>query len=247
MYPVDMRKGLYNRCSMTKDEFLKILAEKGLELSDRQMEQFCTYAAFLKEYNEKINLTAICEFEDVLDKHFYDSLLLSFDVKMEGTLVDVGTGAGFPGVVLKIAYPGLRVILIEPLMKRCVFLNELINKLGLEGIEVINTRGEDYSLIHREEYDNVTARAVTNLNALIEVCGAMVKKNGYFIALRGSSGQSEIDGANNAIKQMNFKCERIIEHTLNDGSLRVIGYLKKVGATPKKLPRKYSIIKQRPL
>ena len=85
------------------------------------------------------------------------------------------------------------------------------------------------------------------MNALIEVCGAMVKKNGYFIALRGSSGQSEIDGANNAIKQMNFECERIIEHTLNDGSLRVIGYLKKVGATPKKLPRKYSIIKQRPL
>lgn len=247
MYPVDMRKGLYNRCSMTKDEFLKILAERGLELSDRQMKQFCTYAAFLKEYNEKINLTAICEFEEVLDKHFYDSLLLSFDVKMKGTLVDVGTGAGFPGVVLKIAYPSLRVILIEPLMKRCVFLNELINELGLEGIEVINTRGEDYSLIHREEYDYVTARAVTNLNALIEVCGAMVKKNGYFIALRGSSGQSEINGAGNAIKQMNFECERIIEHTLNDGSLRVIGYLKKVGATPKKLPRKYSIIKQRPL
>lgn len=247
MYPVDMRKGLYNRCSMTKDEFLKILAERGLELSDRQMEQFCTYAAFLKEYNEKINLTAICEFEEVLDKHFYDSLLLSFDVKMEGTLVDVGTGAGFPGVVLKIAYPGLRVILIEPLMKRCVFLNELISKLGLEGIEVINTRGEDYSLIHREEYDYVTARAVTNLNALIEVCGAMVKKDGYFIALRGSSGQGEIDGANNAIKQMNFECERIVEHSLNDGSLRVIGYLRKVGATPKKLPRKYSIIKQRPL
>ena len=80
MYPVDMRKGLYNRCSMTKDEFLKILAEKGLELSDRQMEQFCTYAAFLKEYNEKINLTAICEFEEVLDKHFYDSLLLRWKV-----------------------------------------------------------------------------------------------------------------------------------------------------------------------
>ena len=132
-------------------------------------------------------------------------------------------------------------------MKRCVFLNELINKLGLEGIEVINTRGEDYSLMHREEYDYVTARAVTNLNALIEVCGAMVKKDGYFIALRGSSGQGEIDGASNAIKQMNFECERIVEHSLNDGSLRVIGYLRKVGATPKKLPRKYSIIKQRPL
>lgn len=246
MYPVDMRKDLYN-IFMTKEEFLDKTNKKGLVLSDRQMEQFDLYASFLKEYNEKINLTAIVEYEEVLDKHFFDSLLLSFDIKLYGTLIDVGTGAGFPGVVLKISYPNLRVILIEPIKKRCVFLNELIEKLGLKDIEVINTRGEDYSLLHREEYDFVTARAVSNLNMLIEVCGALIKKDGYFIALRGLNGESEIREAKSAYKQMNFECENVFKHTLNDGSLRVIGLLKKVGATPKKLPRKYSIIKQRPL
>lgn len=246
MYPADMRKGLYN-ITMTKQEFIDKLASNGLMLSDRQIDQFDLYANFLKEYNEKINLTAITKYEEVLDKHFYDSLLLSFDIKLAGTLVDVGTGAGFPGVVLKIAYPDLRVILIEPIKKRCVFLNELIEKLGLKGIEVINTRGEDYSLMHREEYDYLTARAVSNLNILIEVCGALVKKGGYFIALRGLSGESEIEEAKSAFDQMNFEREKVIKHTLSDGSLRVIGLIKKVGATPKKLPRKYSIIKQRPL
>lgn len=241
-----MRKGLYN-ITMTKQEFIDKLASNGLMLSDRQIDQFDLYANFLKEYNEKINLTAITKYEEVLDRHFYDSLLLSFDIKLAGTLVDVGTGAGFPGVVLKIAYPDLRVILIEPIKKRCVFLNELIEKLGLKGIEVINTRGEDYSLMHREEYDYLTARAVSNLNILIEVCGALVKKGGYFIALRGLSGESEIEEAKSAFDQMNFECEKVIKHTLSDGSLRVIGLIKKVGATPKKLPRKYSIIKQRPL
>ncbi len=241
-----MRKGLYN-ISMTKKEFIDLLANDGLKLSERQIEQFDLYASFLKEYNEKINLTAITKYEEVLDKHFYDSLLLSFDTKLIGTLVDVGTGAGFPGVVLKIAYPDLRVILIEPIKKRCIFLNELIEKLGLKDIEVINTRGEDYSLSHREEFDYVTARAVSNLNMLIEVCGALVKKDGYFIALRGLSGESEIDEAKSAFKQMNFECKKVLKHTLSDGSLRVIGLIRKVGATPKKLPRKYSIIKQRPL
>ena len=246
MYPADMRKGLYN-ITMTKQEFIDKLASNGLILSERQIDQFDLYASFLKEYNEKINLTAITKYEEVLDKHFYDSLLLSFDIKLAGTLVDIGTGAGFPGVVLKIAYPNLRVILIEPIKKRCVFLNELIEKLGLKGIEVINTRGEDYSLMHREEYDYLTARAVSNLNILIEVCGALVKKDGYFIALRGLSGESEIEEAKSAFDQMNFECEKVLKHTLSDGSLRVIGLIKKVGATPKKLPRKYSIIKQRPL
>ncbi|MDO4379146.1 MAG: 16S rRNA (guanine(527)-N(7))-methyltransferase RsmG [Erysipelotrichia bacterium] len=241
-----MRKDLYNS-AMTKEQFLEILAQNGLELSRKQMDQLCTYASFLKEYNEKINLTAITDFNEVLDKHFLDSLLLSFDKKMEGTIVDVGTGAGFPGVVLKICYPDLKVILIEPLMKRCIFLNELISKLDLKDIEVINARGEDYSLAHREAYDFVTARAVSNLNALIEVCGAMVKKDGYFIALRGLNGETEIENAHNAIKQMGFECENVVKHSLNDGSLRVIGYLRKVALTPKKLPRKYSIIKQRPL
>ena len=232
---------------MTKEEFIKKLSVQNVNLNGVQIEQLDTYASFLKEYNEKINLTAICEYEEVLDKHFYDSLLLSFNKEIKGSLVDVGTGAGFPGVVLKIVYPDLKVILIEPLKKRCVFLNELIEKLGLKDIEVINSRGEDFSLTNREKYDFVTARAVSNLNMLIEICGAMVKVGGYFIALRGLNGKEEIKNASLAIKKMGFDVENINEFELNDGSKRIIAYLKKIGPTPKILPRNYSIIKRKPL
>ena len=232
---------------MTKEEFIKKLSVQNVNLNGVQIEQLDTYASFLKEYNEKINLTAICEYEEVLDKHFYDSLLLSFNKEIKGSLVDVGTGAGFPGIVLKIVYPDLKVILIEPLKKRCVFLNELIEKLGLKDIEVINSRGEDFSLTNREKYDFVTARAVSNLNMLIEICGAMVKVGGYFIALRGLNGKEEIENASLAIKKMGFEVENINESELNDGSKRIIAYLKKIGPTPKILPRNYSIIKRKPL
>ena len=225
----------------------EILEDHGIGLNDTQLKQLDEYARFLVEYNEKVNLTAITEYEEIIEKHFYDSLVCSLHKKIEGTLVDVGTGAGFPGVVLKIAYPDLRVILLEPLNKRCVFLNELIKRLGLKDIEVINARGEDYSLKNREKYDYVTARAVTNLNALIEICGAMVKENGYFIALRGKDGLSEIEGADFAIKQMGFEIEETFMDELSDGSKRICSFLKKVTRTKKSFPRKYSIIKREPL
>lgn len=231
---------------MNLEEFKKALQNRNIELTDTMINQFNLYAAYLKEYNEKINLTAITEYEEVLDKHFYDSLLC-IDRRLEGTLVDVGSGAGFPGVVLKIVFPELKVILIEPINKRCVFLNSLIEKLKLENIEVVNQRAEDYSLIHREEYDYVTARAVSNLNALIEVCGAMVIVDGHFICLRGKDGISEIDGAAMAIKTMGFEVEKTFEEVLFDGSSRVISYFKKIAKTNKKYPRKYSIIKARTL
>ena len=157
--------------------------QERLKLNKVQVEQLQEYAEFLIEYNEKINLTAITDFEDIVEKHFYDSLIMTTHKDIKGTLVDVGTGAGFPGVVLKIYYPELKVILLEPIKKRCIFLEELINKLKLKDIEVVNIRGEDYVNKHREEYDYVTARAVTNLNALIEICGGLIKIGGYFIAL----------------------------------------------------------------
>lgn len=232
---------------MKKEEFISKLTKRGLCLTDEQIGQLDTYAAFLKEYNEKINLTAITEYEDVLDRHFFDSLLLAFHCELKGSLVDVGTGAGFPGVVLKICYPELKVVLVEPLKKRCIFLNELIEKLGLKDIFVINARGEDFSLENREKFDYVTARAVSNLNVLIEVCGALVKKNGYFIALRGSEGLEELNRAKGAIKIMGFDSESVFEEELNDGSKRIIAYLKKTRSSGPKYPRKYSIIKQKPL
>jgi len=235
----------YN-CNVKLEEFKSKLQERNITLSDDQIALFNCYAEYLKEYNEKINLTAITEYEDVLEKHFYDCLLL-VDRKLEGTLVDVGTGAGFPGVVLKIALPNLHVILVEPLHKRCVFLQSLIDKLGIKGIDVINERGEDYSLKHREEYDYVTARAVSNLNGLMEVCGALVKEDGYFICLRGKEGINEIKEASKAIEIMGFKVENTNEECLTDGSNRIISYFKKIKKTPVKYPRKYSIIKQHAL
>ena len=231
---------------MTLQELVSELSKRDIVLNDRMIDQLNDYAAYLKEYNEKINLTAISEYEEVLDKHFYDSLLAA-NRKLEGTLVDVGTGAGFPGVVLKIAFPELKVILIEPIGKRCVFLNSLIEKLGLKDIEVINARGEDYSLEHREAYDYVTARAVSNLNALIEVCGAMVSKNGHFICMRGKDGRQEIADADKAIKTMGFEVEDIRDEQLFNGDMRLVAYLRKVKQTPLKYPRKYNIIKKNPL
>ena len=221
--------------------------QKIFNLSKTQVDQLDTYAKFLVEYNEKINLTAITEYEDIIEKHFYDSLIPLLHKDIKGTLVDVGTGAGFPGVVLKIVRPELNVLLIEPITKRCVFLNELINKLNLDNIDVLNTRGEDYALKHREEYDYVTARAVTNLNALIEISGAMVKVGGYFIALRGKDGLIELADAEKAIKTMGFEKEDIYTDTLQDGSTRISGFLKKTSKTPKSFPRKYSIIKHDPI
>lgn len=231
---------------MRPEEFLDALKCRGIEIDDRMMEQFDLYAQYLKEYNEKINLTAITEYEEVLDKHFYDSLL-AMKGKMEGTLADVGSGAGFPGVVLKIANPDLHVILIEPIRKRCVFLESLIEKLSLKDIEVVCARGEDHSLTHREAYDYVTARAVSNLNGLIEVCGAMVKTGGCFIAMRGKDGRTEIENAGKAIETMGFTVAEIRDEQICNGDQRVIAHLKKEKKTPLKYPRKYNIIKKNPL
>ena len=228
------------------EEFRNALGLRGIDIDDHMRDQLDTYAEYLKQYNEMINLTAITEYEEVLDKHFYDSLLAARG-ELKGSLADVGTGAGFPGVVLKIVFPELDVTLIEPIHKRCVFLESLIEKLGLKGIEVVNARGEDHSLKHREAYDYVTARAVSNLNGLIEVCGAMVRKNGYFICMRGKDGRSEIDEAKNAIDKMGFEVESITDEQILNGDSRVISYFRKVRSTPLKYPRKYNIIKKSPL
>ena len=231
---------------MTLEEFKRELGKRNILLSERMIEQFNDYASYLKEYNEMVNLTAITAYEEVLDKHFFDSLLL-VEGKLEGTLLDVGSGAGFPGVVLKIVFPELRVILLEPIRKRCIFLESLIERLPLKDIEVVNERGEDYSLKHREEYDYVTARAVSNLNALIEVSGAMVKQNGYFICLRGKDGREEIARASRAIETMGFEVESIYDEQIYNGDKRTISYFRKTRKTPLKYPRKYNIIKKNPL
>ena len=163
---------------MRREEFISSVNEKGLILNERQLEQLDDYASFLAEYNEKINLTAIKEPEEIVEKHFYDCLLpLSAD-KIHGRAADIGSGAGFPGLVWKIAKPDLSMVLIEPTGKRCTFLKTVISELGLKDIEVVNQRSEDYVKEARETFDVVTARAVANLRVLCELCVPLVKKAG---------------------------------------------------------------------
>ena len=232
---------------MKKEEFIQCCKENGLELTDHQIHQYETYAELLKEWNEKMNLTAITEFEEVLDKHFYDSLLPSFSSSIQGTLCDVGSGAGFPSIPLKIAYPELKVVIIEPLGKRVTFLKEVVRVLGLENVECNNARAEDYAKVDRECFDVVTARAVANLRMLSELCIPLVKKGGLFLAMKGSNGLEEDREAAHALKVLGCTLEKTEERHLNDGSTRVNLFYRKNRSTPVQYPRQFAKIKKNPL
>lgn len=176
---------------MNKEEFDKEIKKLGINLTEEQKEKLEEFYQIIIEENKKINLTRIIEKEDVYLKHFYDSLTLVKEIDLEKveTLCDVGTGAGLPGIVLKIAYPHLKVTLIDSLLKRVNYLNQTIQKLNLKNIEAIHTRSEDY----KGEFDIVTSRAVANLKKLIPWCIHLVKKNGLMIAMKGNIEEELID------------------------------------------------------
>ncbi len=218
----------------------------GLLLDEDQLIKYDRYKDLLKRANETMNLTAIDDDEGIYEKHFFDSLLSVRYFKYDGELCDVGSGAGFPGIVLKIAYPELAVTLLEPLQKRCRFLNSVIDDLGLKKIKVVNERAENYSE-GRERYDIVTARAVKSLDILSELCIPLLKVDGHFVILKGSSGLKEIEEAENALKILYAEKERIYEDHLPSGDQRVIAIYRKTRATNSKYPRHYSMIKRRPL
>ena len=217
--------------------------ELNLTLSQHQLEQFEKYYELLVQWNEKFNLTAITDEEGVYIKHFYDSLLLT-NYQLEGSLCDVGSGAGFPGIPLKIVYPELAVTLIEPTGKRCTFLNEVISQLDLQNIEVINMRSEDY---HEKAFDFVTARAVAQLNILCELCLPLVSIGGRFLAMKGPNAFEEVEAAHNAITKLGGKLESIDEYLLPNGDKRMIVNILKEKETPAGYPRSYSRIKKKPL
>jgi 16S rRNA (guanine527-N7)-methyltransferase len=208
------------------------------------------YYNMLVETSKVMNLTTIVELEESYIKHFYDSLLLSksVDLTKDLTLADVGTGAGFPGLVLKICYPNLNVTLIEPIGKRCKFLQNVIDELGLKNIEVINQRAEDYIKIARESFDVVTARAVASLNILMEICVPYVKKEGCFVALKGASYLEEIANSTNAASKLKVKLvnKNLYNLPLNMGERAILTY-KKHDLTPDTYPRMYAKIKKNPL
>lgn len=235
-------------------EFQKILSENaaqaGFELSALQLEQFEKYYEMLVETNKVMNLTALTEPQDVAVKHFVDSLMAYADYFPGKVLADVGTGAGFPGIPLKIYCPSLKVVLIDSLAKRLNFLQRVIAELGLKDIECVHLRAEDAGKnpAHREKYDIVTARAVARLSVLSEYCLPLVKVGGVFIALKGAKYQEEIAAAGKALSVLGGKlieAKKVELPGLNDG--RAVVTIKKVKASPKAYPRKAGLPDKNPL
>ena len=234
---------------MTENEFIEEVKKLGININDTQLHQLNRYYELLVEWNEKMNLTNITIKEDVYLKHFYDSLTIQkvIDLYQEETLCDIGTGAGFPGLVLKILFPNLKVTLVDALNKRVLFLNEVIKQLKLKNVEVIHARAEEYGKSHREIYDIVTARAVSKLNALLEYTIPLVKIGKYFISLKAHIND-EIDDAKNAISQLNVTIIKKEEFLLpKENSVRTIVMFKKINKTNLKYPRKNSDILKKPL
>lgn len=233
---------------MNQSKFIKEVTNLGIEVTDKKLDQLEKYYELLIEYNKVMNLTGITEKDDVYLKHFYDSLTLSkiINLNNENSLCDLGSGAGFPGIVLKIFYPNLKIVLIDSLNKRINFLNKVIEELKLKDITAIHTRIEDYSKDNVEKFDVVTARAVAPLNILLELGISLVKVGKYFIAMKGNI-ENEPD-YNNAIKKLNCSMGNIIKFKLPiEESNRSLIKIKKEKSTPKLFPRKYNDIKKKPL
>lgn len=227
----------------------KILLSLKPDLSFEQLKMFELYANILTQESKKMNLTSITDLDDIYIKHFYDSMLMIKTVDLKNkSLIDVGTGAGFPGIVLKIIEPSLNVTLVEPTTKRCNFLNLIIDKLKLTNITVINDRAEKYIKNKRETFDIATARAVANLKILLELLTPFIKENGYLIALKGSSLNEELNDSKNAINKLSLKFENIfIEDLPNEKGNRQILKLKKMKKTNELYPREYAKIIKNPL
>lgn len=225
---------------MNLEQFIEETSKLGIKLTKEQLNQLEKFYELLITWNEKMNLTRITEKEDVYLKHFYDSLTLVkvIDLNQNLTLCDVGSGAGFPGIVLKIVFPALKIRLIDSLLKRVNYLNEIIKKLNLLDIEAIHTRAEDYARNHREEYDIVTARAVANLKSLSELCIPMVKEQGYFVSMKGNIEQ-ELEESKSMIGTLGGKLEEAKEFLLPiENSNRTLIKIKKIKQTSTKYPRK---------
>ena len=230
---------------MTEKIFIEYLKELKIEITPEQLEQLNKYYKLLIEWNEKINLTSITQKEDVYLKHFYDSLTLNkaIDLNSISNLCDIGTGAGFPGMVIKILFPHLNVTLLDSLNKRTEFLKLVIKELDLKEIEVVNSRAEDYK--NREHFDVVTARAVAPLNILLELATSLSKK---YVVLMKANCEEELRNTRNLYKELDIELELRTEFLLpfENSKRTILKYLKK-SKTNLKYPRRYDQIKKRPL
>lgn len=218
----------------------KLLLDYGLE--NFKAEQFGKYFNLLIDWNEKINLTAITEEQDVITKHFLDSLMCleSGVISDDASVIDVGTGAGFPGIPLKIAKDGLNVTLLDSLAKRLNFLNEVIDNLNLKNIKTVHARAEDGGKDDglREKFDVAVSRAVANLSTLSELCLPFVKVGGYFVSMKGPGAEEEISNAKNAIKILGGEIERVVPYDIPTTDLQHnLVIIKKISPIPQKYPR----------
>ena len=231
---------------MNKEEFISEVNKLGITLEEEKLNKLNRYYEILVEENKKFNLTAITDKEDVYLKHFYDSLTLVKAIALNQNLkvLDVGTGAGFPGIVLKIVFPNLKITLLDSLEKRIKYLNIVIDQLELKEMKTVCVRSEEYTKIHREEYDLVVSRAVAHLKILSEITFAAIKVNGYLIAMKGNVSE-ELKESLDIINKLNGKYEESIEFKLpKEESIRTLVKIKKVGKTNIIYPREYSRIKK---
>lgn len=238
--------------SYNLDLLINGLKELNIEISKNQQNQFLKYYEMLVETNKVMNLTAITEFDEVMVKHFIDSLLLVKDININDckSMIDVGTGAGFPGIPIKIVFPHIKVTLLDSLNKRLKFLNDVIDELGLEDISTIHGRAEDlgHKKEYREQYDLCVSRAVANLSTLSEYCIPFVKKDGYFISYKAADSKEEIKEANKAVNVLGGKIvsENIYQLPCSDMD-RALVVINKEKQTLKRYPRKAGTPSKEPI
>lgn len=239
---------------MERESFSKVLIEKAkkvnIEIDDKKEEQFYNYMKLLLEWNEKINLTAITEQNDIILKHFIDSITINKYIEQSNSIIDIGTGAGFPGIPLKIMNQNKKITLVDSLNKRINFLNEVCKEISLENIQCIHARAEELAsdLEYRENYETVVSRAVARLNVLIEYMLPFVKKGGLCICMKGPNIDGELEEAKNAIKVLGGKIKSVESFFLPDSDIeRNVIIIEKVAETPKKYPRKAGLPSKQPI
>ncbi len=237
---------------MNEQQFIEALKEMGITLSDTQIEQFRKYFELLVEWNEKMNLTAITDLEGVYLKHFYDSISASFyfDFTKVESVCDVGAGAGFPSLPIKICFPHLHVTIVDSLNKRITFLNHLSEQLHLDNVTFVHARAEEFGQKekYREKFDVVTARAVARLSVLSELCIPLAKQDGCFVALKAAAGPEELKDAQKAITTLGASLKEEFSYLLPvEESDRTLYIFDKIKKTPKKYPRKPGVPNKTPI
>lgn len=232
------------------DQFKKGLSDLNIDLTEKQIEQFLKYYEILVETNKVMNLTAITEFDEVIEKHFLDSLSLVrvFDLNRNVKILDLGTGAGFPGIPLKITFPEIDIVLADSLNKRVKFLNEVVETLQLKQIETVHGRAEELAKNkkYREQFDLCTSRAVANLSSLSEYCIPFVKEGGRFISYKSGEIEEEVDQAKRAIHVLGGKLDQVYKFDLHEQK-RSFVIIEKVKKTPAVYPRKAGTPTKEPL